>query len=43
MDLGIMSPAELETMHKAHIALQASPDKYALFVSLMVHGQKPLQ
>ncbi|MEO8287803.1 MAG: methyltransferase domain-containing protein [Chloroflexota bacterium] len=42
MDLGIMTPAELEIMHKAHIALQASPDKYALFVSLMVHGQKPL-
>jgi ubiquinone/menaquinone biosynthesis C-methylase UbiE len=41
LDLGVMTEADVETMHKAHIATYASPDKYALFVSLMVCGQKP--
>lgn len=40
LDLGIMTEADLEIMHRAHIATQESPDKYALFVSLMVCGQK---
>lgn len=31
---------DIETLHKAHQAFQASPDKYALFVSLMLCGQK---
>lgn len=39
-DLGIMSNAYLETMHRAYIETGASPDKYALFVSLRVCGQK---
>ncbi|HYP39514.1 MAG TPA: methyltransferase domain-containing protein [Chloroflexia bacterium] len=41
LDLGVITQADVETMHKAHIAFHASPDKYALFVSLMVCGQKP--
>src|SRR5438477_10932793 len=40
LDMGVMTEADVETMHKAHIAFHASPDKYALFVSLMVCGQK---
>ena len=40
LDLGVMTEVDVETMHKAHIATHASPDKYALFVSLMVCGQK---
>jgi len=38
--LGIMTETDVETMHRAHIAFHASPDRYALFVSLMVRGQK---
>ena len=40
LDLGIMTEADLEIMRKAFIETDASPDKYALFVSLMVCGQK---
>lgn len=40
LDLGLMTLEDLETMRKAHLAFHASPDKYALFVSLMVCGQK---
>jgi SAM-dependent methyltransferase len=40
LDLGIMTQEDLETMHRAYIETGASPDKYALFVSLMVCGQK---
>ena len=40
LDLGIMTEADVETMHQAHIAFHASPDKYLLFTSLMVCGQK---
>ncbi|MEO6458084.1 MAG: methyltransferase domain-containing protein [Chloroflexia bacterium] len=42
LDLGIMTEADVETMHKAHIEFHASPDKYCLFVSLMVCGEKPM-
>jgi ubiquinone/menaquinone biosynthesis C-methylase UbiE len=42
LDLGVMTEADVETMRKAHIATYASPDKYALFVSLMVCGQKAM-
>jgi hypothetical protein len=38
--LGIMSEADLETMHRAYMETDASPDKYALFVSLMVCGKR---
>ena len=41
LDLGIISEADVETLHKAHLEFHASPDKYCLFVSLMVCGQKP--
>ncbi len=41
LDLGAITEADVETLHKAHIATQASPEKYSLFVSLMVCGQKP--
>jgi ubiquinone/menaquinone biosynthesis C-methylase UbiE len=41
LDLGVMTQADVDTMHKAHMATHASPNKYALFVSLMVCGQKP--
>ncbi len=41
LDLGIITETDLETMRQAHVAFHASPDKYALFVSLMVCGQKP--
>ena len=41
LDTGIITEADLEIMHQAHIETHASPDKYALFVSLMVCGQKP--
>lgn len=40
LDLGIISEADLETMHQAYLTTDASPDKYSLFVSLMVCGQK---
>jgi ubiquinone/menaquinone biosynthesis C-methylase UbiE len=40
LGLGIITEADVETMHQAHIAFHASPDRYALFVSLMVCGQK---
>lgn len=40
--LGVITQSDLETLHDAHIAFHASPDKYALFISLMVHGQKPV-
>jgi len=42
LDLGIITPADVETMHKAHIATHASPDRYALFIGLMACGQKPV-
>jgi ubiquinone/menaquinone biosynthesis C-methylase UbiE len=42
LDLGIITGAEVETMRRAHIAFHASPDKYALFLGLMVCGQKPV-
>lgn len=41
LELGVITRADVEIMHKAHVAFHASPDKYALFVSLMVCGQKP--
>jgi ubiquinone/menaquinone biosynthesis C-methylase UbiE len=41
LDLGILTENDVETMRQAHIAFHASPDNYALFVSLMVCGQKP--
>jgi ubiquinone/menaquinone biosynthesis C-methylase UbiE len=37
---GIITAEEMETLHQAHFAFQASQDKYALFVSLMLCGQK---
>ncbi|MEP6774501.1 MAG: methyltransferase domain-containing protein [Chloroflexota bacterium] len=40
LDLGAITDADVEILHEAHQAFQASPDKYALFVSLMVCGQK---
>jgi ubiquinone/menaquinone biosynthesis C-methylase UbiE len=43
LDLGVLTEADVETMHRAHIATYASPHKYALFVSLMVSGQKAAQ
>jgi SAM-dependent methyltransferase len=43
LDLGIITERDVETMRRAHIAFHASPDKYALFVSLMVCGQKATQ
>jgi ubiquinone/menaquinone biosynthesis C-methylase UbiE len=42
LELGAITEEDVKTMHKAHIAFHASPDKYALFVSLMVCGQKPM-
>ena len=42
LDLGLLTTADLETLHQAHRATHAAPDKYALFVSLMVKGQKAL-
>lgn len=36
----LITAEELETLRKAHVDFQASPEKYALFVSLMVCGQK---
>src|SRR5947209_7948248 len=41
LELGAITQADVETMHRAHIATHASPDRYALFISLMVCGQKP--
>jgi ubiquinone/menaquinone biosynthesis C-methylase UbiE len=41
LDRGLITQSDLDTLHQAHLASQASPDKYALFVSLMVCGQKP--
>ncbi|MFL5735568.1 MAG: methyltransferase domain-containing protein [Chloroflexia bacterium] len=41
LELGVITEADVETLRKGHIAFQASPDKYALFVNLMVSGQKP--
>lgn len=38
--IGAITQDDVEILHKAHHAFQASPDKYALFVSLMVCGQK---
>jgi ubiquinone/menaquinone biosynthesis C-methylase UbiE len=40
LDLGIMTQEDMETMRKAHEEFHASPNKYALFTSLMVCGQK---
>ena len=40
--IGAITEADVEILHEAHMAFQASPDKYALFVSLMVCGQKAL-
>lgn len=42
LDSGILTAKDLEILHQAHIATQTAPDKYALFVSLMVRGQKAL-
>jgi ubiquinone/menaquinone biosynthesis C-methylase UbiE len=41
LDLGTITRADVETLHQAHIAFHASPDKYLLFICLMVCGQKP--
>ena len=38
--LGAITEADVEILHQAHQAFRASPDQYALFVSLMVCGQK---
>jgi ubiquinone/menaquinone biosynthesis C-methylase UbiE len=43
LDLGVITPADVETLHRAHQAFHSSPDKYLLFLSLMVCGQKPEQ
>lgn len=40
LEMGVMTEADVETMRQAHVAFHASPDKYALFVSLMVCGAK---
>jgi ubiquinone/menaquinone biosynthesis C-methylase UbiE len=40
LELGVITEADVETMHRAHLAFHASPEKYALFVSLMVYGEK---
>lgn len=40
LTLGAITEDDVEILHKAHEAFQATPDKYALFVSLMVCGQK---
>jgi len=40
LDSGAITGADVEVLHEVHQAFQASPDKYALFVSLMVCGQK---
>ncbi|HST05327.1 MAG TPA: methyltransferase domain-containing protein [Chloroflexia bacterium] len=40
LELGIIDEADLDILRKAHATFQASPDQYALFVSLMVCGQK---
>ncbi|MGA7732194.1 MAG: methyltransferase domain-containing protein [Chloroflexia bacterium] len=42
LDLGVITQADVETLRKAHIATYASPDRYALFISLMVCGQKAM-
>jgi SAM-dependent methyltransferase len=42
LELGVITEADVQTMHRAHLAFHASPDKYALFVNLMVCGQKPV-
>lgn len=39
-DLGVITEADVETMHMAHMAFHAAPDKYGFFVSLMVCGEK---
>lgn len=41
LEMGVMTEADIETMRRAHVSTYASPNKYALFVSLMVCGQKP--
>jgi hypothetical protein len=41
LDLGVISDADVETLHRAHLAFHASPDRYCLFISLMACGQKP--
>jgi hypothetical protein len=43
LELGIIGEADLDVLRKAHATFQASPDQYALFVSLMVCGQKVTQ
>jgi ubiquinone/menaquinone biosynthesis C-methylase UbiE len=39
-DLGVITTADVETLHRAHQAFHSSPDKYLLFLSLMVCGQE---
>jgi ubiquinone/menaquinone biosynthesis C-methylase UbiE len=41
LDLGLITEADVETLHKAYLARRASPDRYALWFDLMVCGQKP--
>jgi ubiquinone/menaquinone biosynthesis C-methylase UbiE len=41
LELGVIDENDVETLHRAHVAFHASPDRYALYVSLMVCGQKP--
>jgi ubiquinone/menaquinone biosynthesis C-methylase UbiE len=38
--IGAITEADIEVLREAHRAFHAAPDKYALFVSLMVCGQK---
>jgi ubiquinone/menaquinone biosynthesis C-methylase UbiE len=40
LTIGAITEEDVEILHKAHQAFQALPDKYALFVSLVVCGQK---
>ena len=41
LQIGVITEADVETLHRADLATYASPDRYALFVSLMVYGQRP--
>ena len=42
LDLGIITEADVETMRKAHLEFNSSPDRYCLFTSLMVCGEKAM-
>jgi ubiquinone/menaquinone biosynthesis C-methylase UbiE len=42
LESGAITEQDVETLYRAHMAAQASAERYALFVSLMVCGQKPV-